>query len=122
MDRITLRGVRASGRHGANPGERDREQPFEIDAVIELDLHVAQASDDLADTLDYANLHDRLVHVVASTSFALLERLAGELLATIFTDARAVRAEITIAKPCLLEGATPSVTLARENPHRRPAS
>jgi FolB domain-containing protein len=122
MDRITLRGVRASGRHGANPGERDREQPFEIDAVIELDLHAAQASDDLADTLDYANLHDRLVHVVASTSFVLLERLAGELLATIFTDARAVRAEVTIAKPRLLEGATPAVTLSRENPNHRSIS
>lgn len=116
MDRITLHGIRAAGRHGADPGERDREQTFAIDLAVELDLRAAQASDDLGLTLDYAELYDRVVSVVAGTSFALLERLAGELLESIFTDARVARAEVTIGKPGLLSGATASVTLARENP------
>jgi 7,8-dihydroneopterin aldolase/epimerase/oxygenase len=116
MDRITLRGIRAMGRHGANPGERDREQPFDVDVVAELDLCEAQRSDDLADTLDYAALHRRIVKVVERTSHALLERLAAELIDAVFADARVVRAEVTVAKPELLDGATPSVTLVRERP------
>ncbi|HTX59741.1 MAG TPA: dihydroneopterin aldolase [Verrucomicrobiae bacterium] len=114
MDRIALRGIRAMGRHGADPGERDREQPFDVDVVAEIDLRAAQASDDLADTLDYARLHQRVVRIVGATSYALLERLAGDLLAAIFEDARVARAEVTVAKPNLLGGATPSVTLSRE--------
>ena len=33
MDVIELRGVRAYGKHGANPGERDRDQPFDADTI-----------------------------------------------------------------------------------------
>jgi len=39
----------------------------------------------------------------------------------IFNDRRVVRAEITIAKPEILDGATPSITLRRENPNFRAA-
>jgi FolB domain-containing protein len=113
MDRITLHGIRALGRHGANPGERDRPQPFAIDITVELDTSAAQRSDALADTIDYAALHARIVNIVANTSFALLERLATALLDAAFEDPRIVRAEITIAKPGILDGATPAVTIAR---------
>lgn len=121
MDVIHLRGVRAYGRHGANPGERDRDQPFDVDVVIELDLRQAEVSDNLGDTLDYAKLHHRVTDIVQSTSFTLLERLAAEIVRAIFSDARVARAEVEIAKPSLLDGATPSVRLRRENPRYRAA-
>jgi dihydroneopterin aldolase len=121
VDVIALRGVRAFGRHGANPGERDVEQPFDIDLFVEMDLQQAQNSDNLGDTLDYASLHERIVSIVQSTSFALLERLGAELLRAIFSDARVARAEVQIGKPALLDGATPSVRLRRDNPRYRPA-
>jgi 7,8-dihydroneopterin aldolase/epimerase/oxygenase len=121
VERISITGIRARGRHGAVPGERDRAQPFDIDVRIEMDLEAARRSDDLADTLDYARLHERLVGVVANTSFALLERLADELLNVVFDDPRVVRAELAIAKPGILDGATPSVTIETENPRHRTA-
>lgn len=119
MDVVRLDGIRAMGRHGANPGERECEQPFDIEVVLEVDLSRAEQSDDLADTIDYGALHERLRAIVETTSFSLLERLAGELLATVLADARVAGAEISIAKPALLAGATPSVTLRRANPHFR---
>ncbi|MGZ3497160.1 MAG: dihydroneopterin aldolase [Vulcanimicrobiaceae bacterium] len=119
MDRISLRGVRALGRHGANPGERDREQPFDLDVVLEIDLRPAEHSDVLEDTLSYDALHKTLVGIVESQSFLLLERLAGELLRAIFRDPRVAFAELTIGKPGLLDGATPAITLRRENPRYR---
>ena len=122
MDVISLRGVRAYGRHGANPGERDREQPFDLDVFIEMDLRAAQTSDDLSDTLDYARLHECVVGVVRSTSFVLLERLGGEILDAIFSDARVARAQVRLSKPSLLAGATPSVCLRRDNPGYRTSS
>jgi len=118
MDAITLRGVRAYGRHGANPGERERRQPIEIELTAQLDLQAAQRSDDLHQTLDYAALHDRIVRIVSTTSYALLEGLGGALLDAVFADDRVVHATVTLSKPRILDGATPSVTLTRARVHR----
>ena len=111
-DWIALRGIRASGRHGANPGERDHAQPFEIDLEIELDLDAARRSDTLADTLDYAGVHALIVETVAATSYALLERLGDEILNRVMADERVHSARLSLAKPRLLAGATPSVRLS----------
>ncbi|HEY8312805.1 MAG TPA: dihydroneopterin aldolase [Candidatus Baltobacteraceae bacterium] len=116
MDRISLRGMRVYGRHGANPGEREGDQPFDIDLVLDIDLRPAERSDELADTLNYDALHQTLAGVVRATSYALLERLAGELLDEVFRDPRVAAAELTIGKPGLLDGATPAITLRRQNP------
>src|SRR5438045_5851473 len=107
MDVIRIEGMRVFGRHGANPGEREAAQPFDVTVVIELDLQAAERSDDLKDTLDYDVTRIAIAQIIASTSFQLIERLAGEILHTIFNDRRVARAEISIAKPEILAGATP---------------
>jgi dihydroneopterin aldolase/2-amino-4-hydroxy-6-hydroxymethyldihydropteridine diphosphokinase len=114
MDRITLRGIVANGRHGANPGERDADQPFEIDLVMFCDASSAARSDDLADTIDYARVHREIVEVVETHSYALLERLASSILDRIFSDPRIIEAELSVSKPKLLAGATPSITMVRK--------
>jgi dihydroneopterin aldolase len=119
MDRITIRGIRAYGRHGNNPGERDDPQPFDIDVRIALDLERAKISDALEDTLDYAALHATIVSLVEHESYNLLERLAGRLLDALLRDERIARAEVTIAKPGILDGATPSVTLTKNGARYR---
>ena len=113
LDTIEIRGIRVHGRHGAYPGEKDAPQPFDIAIVVHADLRAAAASDRLADTLDYAELHRRAVRIVAARSFDLVERLADEILRVLFEDARIVAAEVSIAKPGRLDGATASVTLRR---------
>jgi dihydroneopterin aldolase len=115
-DRIALRGIRAYGKHGAGAGERDHPQLLEIDVELELDLTAARASDALYDTLDYAALNATIVALVRDRSFALLERLGDEILRAVMRDARVRAADVTIAKPGLLDGATPRVTVrdARE--------
>jgi dihydroneopterin aldolase len=50
----------------------------------------------------------------------LLERLASDILEAVFEDARVARAIVTIAKPAILDGTTPSVTFDRANPHYEP--
>ena len=116
MDLIELRGIRAKGKHGANPGERDRKQPFDVDIKLVLDLSAGERSDDLEQTVNYDALHKAVVKIVRDESFVLLERLAGAIVDRIFRDARVASAEVRVAKPKLLDGATPSVTLRRENP------
>lgn len=114
MDRIMLRDVVVHGRHGVHARERETAQPFHIDLVLQLDLARAAASDDLRDTIDYAEVHRRIVEIVQSHSYALLERLASAILDAVANDERIVTADISIAKPGLLDGATPSVRLVRQ--------
>ena len=113
MDEITIAGIRAYGRHGAYPGEKDRPQAFDVALALEVDLGIASRSDRLADTVDYADLHRRVVAIVEQRSFDLLERLGAELLDAAFADERVRAASVTIAKPGLLDGATAGVTLRR---------
>ena len=120
MDVIEIRGIRAHGKHGASEAERSEEQPLDIDVRIEIDLSAASASDRLERTLDYAKLHERLVCTVGERSFHLLERLAAKLLGVIFEDVRVAAAEVAIAKPQILDGATPQVRLRTSNPRYLP--
>ncbi len=110
-DTIELRGIRAFGHHGADPGEKVVAQPFDIDVTLELDLSAARKSDALADTLDYSKLHAAIVRIVSGRSYDLIERLGADVLDAMLADPRVQRASVRIAKPALLAGATPAVTL-----------
>ncbi len=103
------------GRHGANPGERQQPQPFDLDLVLDVDVARARHSDALEDTIDYAAVEARVRSIVETSSFALLERLGQEILDALLTDRRIRNAEVAIGKPGLLGGATPVVRLRARN-------
>jgi dihydroneopterin aldolase len=110
-DSISLTGIRAFGHHGADPGEKTVAQPFDIDVSLDIDLSAARTSDALGDTLDYSKLHAEIVRIVRERSYDLIERLGADLLDAMLADARVLHATVRIAKPHLLAGATPAVTL-----------
>ena len=114
-DRIELRNIRAWGKHGCTPSERESAQPFDINLILEIDLSTAQVSDELADTVDYVVIYGQVIKLVANTSFNLLEKLASEILSAVLTHKLIKAAQINIAKPGLLDGATAIVTLERVN-------
>ncbi|RKN17067.1 dihydroneopterin aldolase [Micromonospora musae] len=98
-DRITLTGLRARGRHGVYDFEREQGQDFVVDVVLELDLGPAARSDDVADTVHYGELADRLVAVVTGDPVDLIETLADRLLDVCLTDPRVASATVTVHKP-----------------------
>jgi 7,8-dihydroneopterin aldolase/epimerase/oxygenase len=98
-DRITLTGLRARGFHGVFDFERAQGQDFVVDVVLELDLAKAAASDDVADTVHYGELAERLVAVIAGEPVNLIERLADRLLTVCLADDRVAAAEVTVHKP-----------------------
>ncbi len=98
-DRVTLTGLRAWGHHGVLPSEREAGQPFVVDAVLRLDLRPAGVSDDLADTVDYADLARRLSAVVSGEPVDLIESLAERLAAVCLDDPRVTGVDVTVHKP-----------------------
>lgn len=98
-DRIELRGLRVRGRHGALAHEAERGQVFVVDCALELDLSAAEASDDLAVTVDYGALSSQLAAVVRNTRYDLLEALAGHLARTALAHERVEAVTVRVAKP-----------------------
>lgn len=98
-DRIELRGMRFMGRHGVAPEERGEPQPFEVDLVLRLDLARAAASDELADTVDYAAAFEVARRIVEGRSFHLLEALAGAIADAVLAAFPVDAVEARVRKP-----------------------
>ncbi len=98
-DRIAVRGIRAHAHHGVYAFERERGQEFRVDAVLELDTSAAAAGDDLARTVNYAELAQDLRAVLTGESVNLLETLAQRLADVCLADDRVEAVEITVHKP-----------------------
>lgn len=98
-DRIAVRGIRAHAHHGVYDFERERGQVFLVDAVLELDTSAAAATDDLARTVNYADLAQRLHRVLAGEPVSLLETLAQRLADVCLADELVDAVEITVHKP-----------------------
>lgn len=77
MDRIFLSGLRANPVIGVYPAERLRRQAVVIDVEIGLDLARAAAGDALEDTVNYAEIEERILRLAEESRFLLIERLAG---------------------------------------------
>ncbi|HEY3007447.1 MAG TPA: dihydroneopterin aldolase [Micromonosporaceae bacterium] len=118
-DRIALTGLRARGRHGVYDFERATGQEFVVDVVLELDLSAAAESDDVADTIHYGELSDRIVDIVGGEPVSLIETLAQHVMDVCLGDPRVRAATVTVHKPqapIAHEFTDVAVTLRRENP------
>ena len=93
--RLFLTGIRCSGRHGANPGEKDEPQDF----VVDLDLDVAVDADDIASTADYRAIVQAARDTVAAESFDLLETLAQAVASAVLSMDHVDRATAVVHKP-----------------------
>src|SRR5262245_30855408 len=98
-DKITLTGLRARGHHGVYDFERENGQDFVVDVALDVDLGPAAASDDVADTVHYGELADRLAAIVTGPPVALIETLADRLAAACLADVRVRAATVTVHKP-----------------------
>lgn len=92
---LSIRGISARGRHGANAGERDEPQEFWIDAEVEVDV----AADALEATVDYRTLVQVARTTVETTSFQLLESVAQAVADRFGELAGVVMARVTVHKP-----------------------
>jgi dihydroneopterin aldolase len=99
-DRITLTGLRVRGHHGVFDHEKRDGQDFLVDVTVWLELAGAAATDDIADTLHYGELAERVAKVVAGPPRDLIETVATEVAEDVMRwDARLHAVEVTVHKP-----------------------
>jgi dihydroneopterin aldolase len=97
---IRLKSMRFHGRHGVLPEEAVLGQPWILDLDLEVDIAQAAATDDLADTVNYAAVYELCRDIVTNERFSLVEALVNRLLAAVLSAYPRVRsASLTVHKP-----------------------
>mgnify|MGYP000406516980 FL=1 len=99
-DQIRVTGIKAFGYHGVLPHEATEGQDFIVDLLITLDLRAVSLSDDLQETINYADLaqiaHDNIV----GERVQLIERLAGRIAQEISSAySQITSVSVTVHKP-----------------------
>lgn len=98
-DRIELRGLKIRGKHGVFDHERADGQDFVVDITVWIDLAGAAASDELADTYDYAALARLAADVVAGPARNLIETVGAQIADQVMDDERVHAVEVVVHKP-----------------------
>lgn len=93
--RLFLSGIRASGHHGARPGEKDGSQEF----VVDLDLDLDVAADDIEATADYRGVTEVVRGVIEQRRFDLIETMVREVAAAVLTIDHVTRVTAVVHKP-----------------------
>ncbi|MDN3444096.1 dihydroneopterin aldolase [Microbacterium sp. APC 3901] len=99
LDEIVLTGLTVFGRHGVYDHERENGQEFTIDLRLMMPLREAAASDDVADTVHYGELAEKVAEVVAGEPVNLIETLAERIADVALADTRVHAVSVTVHKP-----------------------
>lgn len=100
MDKIWIRGLRVYAYHGVKASEKEKGQPFELDVMLEADLHKPGRTDDLNDTVNYSKVARRIVAVMQAEKNDLIERAAERTAQAVLTEFPAVQAvTVRLKKP-----------------------
>ncbi|MBO4826249.1 MAG: dihydroneopterin aldolase [Prevotella sp.] len=95
---ITLENLRFHAHHGALPQERVTGGDFVVTVRVKCDIGRAAETDNVADTINYAELY-RVVSEEMNVPSALLEHVAGRIGRRILTEfGRAEQAQVCITK------------------------
>ncbi len=99
-DIISIEGLEFYAFHGVPDAEQTIGHRYKVDARLSVDTRQAGASDDVADTVNYADVAARLIAVGTGSQFRLLERLADQMAAAIFEHFVQVQAiNLRVSKP-----------------------
>lgn len=92
---IDITGLRVTARHGVLEKEKISPQPFVLDLTLKGDFYAAAECDDLAQTVNYADVCALAAKVCGGNSFNLIEKLAYETAFAVAENFPAVK-EITV--------------------------
>ncbi len=82
--KLFINSLEVFANHGLFEEENKLGQKFIFDIECELNYQKALFSDEMPDSISYADIADIVVNAATENTFNLLERLAGEVLKRIF--------------------------------------
>ncbi|WP_374722275.1 dihydroneopterin aldolase [Peribacillus tepidiphilus] len=79
MDKIYINEMEFYGYHGVFPEETKLGQRFKVDLTVHLDLSKAGKSDNLEDSINYAQLYSICREIVEGKPYKLVEAVAEKI-------------------------------------------
>ena len=117
MDKILLSGLRVEAMIGIYPSERTSSRPVEIDLEIGVPGKKVFRSGDVADTIDYKEVSERIRAELSRTRFGLLEEMSEAIANIVLGEFRSPWVRVTIVKPGVLgSGIKVGVSIERRGP------
>ena len=117
MDKVILKGIQFHGYHGVAEAERQLGQKYEIDLELMTDLSAAGKTDDLAHTIDYAQVVQLAIDIGTQQSFQLFEALAETIADAILAQFQIEEVRIAVKK--LTPPIEPKLNYAGVEIHRK---
>lgn len=98
-DRIHIRDLLLRTIIGVNPEERRDRQDVIVNLTLYTDVRAAGESDDMAHTVNYRSVTKRVIELVESSQFYLVEALATAIARTILAEFPVERVRVSVEKP-----------------------
>ncbi|MBF7687105.1 dihydroneopterin aldolase [Acinetobacter rathckeae] len=103
MDIILIEDLHIKTVIGCFAWEREIEQPLSLDLMVSYDLSAASQSDQLEDTISYAEICDLSREVIQQAQPKLIEHAAYLVMKKLFEHFEGIeKIEITIRKPAII--------------------
>lgn len=99
LDVIALRGITAEAVHGVLEKEWNAPQTFTVDLLLWVDTDRAALSDDIADTVSYAEIAEKAHAILGGPSVRLIETLGHKIADAALEDPRVRGVEVIVHKP-----------------------
>jgi 7,8-dihydroneopterin aldolase/epimerase/oxygenase len=99
VDKIFLNGMCFYAYHGAYPEENRLGQRFYVDLELGLNLKPAGETDDLSQTVNYANVYDTVKKEMTETQVKLIETLAERIADRLLSAFPIEEIRVRITKP-----------------------
>ncbi|MCZ7591493.1 MAG: dihydroneopterin aldolase [Kiritimatiellae bacterium] len=99
MDRIHIRDLALRCIIGIFPEERRERQDVIVNMILAGDFSAAGKSDDIADAVDYKTINKRIIELVESSEFNLIETLAERIAEQCLAHPKVREATVTLDKP-----------------------
>lgn len=99
LDVIALRGITAEAVHGVLEKEWNAPQTFTVDLILWVDTDRAALSDDIADTVSYAEIAEKAHAILVGPSVRLIETLGHKIADAALEDSRVRGVEVIVHKP-----------------------
>lgn len=100
MDKILIRNLKIFAYHGVNPEEKVHGQNFILDIDAFVDISVPCKTDNVDDTVSYAEIIEETVRIFTSRKYDLVERAAERVSEGLFERFEKIQAlRILLKKP-----------------------
>jgi FolB domain-containing protein len=97
-DRLIIERLEFQGYCGVSEAEREAPQPMAVDLELALDMAPAAATDDLARTVDYLRVTERVLAIARNQRFHLLETMAERMAQAILSEFPATEVTLWVRK------------------------